>query len=96
MRSTRTRGAQVMSDGRRVWINSGRTGAALARFSVFGDMAMIDVHRELHEQVEQGECLDCGSGACTMDMWQRFKESVLKHHGVSVAERHRPKGIQST
>ena len=77
------RGHEIVSDGTRVWIN-GPDGAAVARFSA---RAGRDVHKPFAEVVESGEeCLDCSPSTD----WPEFVESVLRHYGLEVSDRHRP------
>lgn len=78
---------QVQSNGDRVWVN-GPDGASVARISQHGG---IDVHRPLAEQGELGECLDCRRDLAGADAWEHFIRSLLRHFGVHIAERHRPK-----
>lgn len=84
-------GFQVMSDGRRVWVNSPTTGASVARFSAIGGTALIDIHREPDEQRTKGQCLACAQGECSLDMWLQFKSSLLEHYGVDLPDTHCPK-----
>ncbi len=86
-----TRGQyQVLSDGRTVWVNEA-SGGAVARLGSFGDIAMVDVHRPLAQQCAEGECLDCRHDLAGAEAWDYFKGSVLKHFGLTIAERHRPR-----
>jgi hypothetical protein len=78
---------QVQSNGERVWVN-GPDGASVARISMFGG---IDVHRPLTEQADHGECLDCRHDLRGAQAWDHFVRAVLRHFGVYVAARHRPK-----
>lgn len=78
---------EITSDGRTVWVNSGRTGCALGRFSRMG----IDVHTE-----EGDGCFDCAPGPCGPAEWLRFKESMKKYHGVIVSEEHRPRYLEES
>ncbi len=77
--------AEVVSDGRTVWINSAE-GCCLGRFSRFG----IDVHKDAVGQVEGDPCLDCAPGLPDASGWERFRRGMLEHHGVAVEDRHRP------
>lgn len=84
-------GYEVSSDGRRVWVNSLTTCASVARFSVFGELVMVDVHNEPHLQAERGECLDCCNGSDLEKLWAHFKEALEKHYGIQVPDRHKPR-----
>lgn len=78
---------QIQSNGERVWVN-GPDGASVARISKHGG---IDVHRPIAEQGDLGECLDCRRDLAGDAAWAHFTRSLLRHFGVHVAERHRPK-----
>jgi hypothetical protein len=74
---------EVLSDGRRVWVN-GPDGASVARYS---PMAGRDVHRPLEEQRTTGkECLDCSPDTD----YDAFVASVHRHYGVVIPSKHRP------
>jgi hypothetical protein len=79
--------AQVISDGRTVWVNA-PTGECLARFGRFG----IDIHRPVAEQ-EAGapQCLFCTHSHVTRKDWDAFRAATLEHHGVHVANSHQPR-----
>jgi hypothetical protein len=81
---------QVLSDGRTVWVNED-AGGAVARLSSFGGVAMIDVHRPLLQQYTEGECLDCRHDLTGANAWDYFVQSVLRHFGVAISEKHRPR-----
>jgi hypothetical protein len=82
-------GHEILSDGRRVWVN-GPDGAAVARYS---STAGRDVHRPMSEQRETGdECLDC-SGDTDYDT---FADSVLRHYRVAIPKKHRPRAATLT
>ena len=83
-------GYQVESDGRRVWVNSPTTGASVARFSIFENIAMVDVHHEPHEQKEKGERLDCAHGECSIDLWLHFKRALRTHYEIEMPDSHMP------
>lgn len=90
MKETRSNGFQVLSDGRRVWVN-GPAGESIARLSAFGRLAMIDVHLAIEEQRKTGtECLDCRHDLVGAAAWNHFIESVKTNYQVDVTEEHRP------
>lgn len=93
MRTEIINGYEVSSDGRRVWVNSPTSGASVARFSVFGSTAMVDVHREPAEQAEKGECLDCAAGECSLGLWNHFKRALRKHYKLEIPDRHKPEAL---
>ncbi len=91
MRESNDGGYQILSDGRRVWVN-GLSGESLARLSQVGSHVLIDVHLPLHEQRCHGkECLDCRHDLKGWYAWGYFVGSVKKNYGVEVGEEHRPK-----
>lgn len=82
--------ALVESDGRTVWIN-GPDGSCLGRFGTMG----IDIHRSADDQMDgMGECLFCTHGPTTEQHWEQFVHGMLQHHGVRIAERHRPERLR--
>lgn len=90
MQETESNGHQVLSDGRRVWVN-GRSGESVARLSSFNKVVMIDVHMTLAEQHETGnECLDCRHDLTGPDAWNYFVSSVRKNYNVDIGTEHRP------
>lgn len=90
MKETGSNGFQILSNGRRVWVN-GPAGESIARLSTFGQMAMIDVHLPFEEQRKTGtECLDCRHDLTGAEAWDHFIQSLKKHYNVDVGEKHRP------
>lgn len=90
MKETVSNGCQILSDGRRVWVN-GLSGESLARLSAFGKVAMIDVHLPITEQRAVGkQCLDCRHDLTGAAAWAHFVQSVKTNYNVDVEERHRP------
>lgn len=90
MKESASNGCQILSDGRRVWVN-GLSGESLARLSSFGNLGMIDIHRSHGEQRETGkECLDCRHDLTGNDAWHHFVTSLKRHFNVEVGEEHRP------
>ena len=80
MESRQNLSHEVVSDGRAVWVN---TSVCLGRFSRFG----VDVHQTAEKQLEgEQQCLDCS----TTPDWDRFKASMLTHHGIVVDDKHCP------
>jgi hypothetical protein len=72
---------QIETDGKTIWING--PDVCLGRFSRTG----VDVHGNAEEQMEMGiACKDCSS---TPD-WKQFVDSMMEHHGISVASKYRP------
>lgn len=69
-------GHELLTDGRRFWVN-GPDGGAVARFS---PTAGRDVHRPLSQQQAAGECLDCAPDTS----FAAFAESVARHYGVEI------------
>jgi hypothetical protein len=83
--------AQILSNGRTVWANSGETGACLGRFSRFG----IDIHHDIAEQDEKGQCLHCTHTEPTLEDWDVFKEKMKEHFDVVVTNEHRPNWLNT-
>lgn len=81
---------QIISDGRTVWVNS-EEGHLIGRFGVFG----IDIHRDLCEQSDKGECLYCTHEVTKPADWETFKVKMREHHKVRVTDKHRPSRFQS-
>ncbi len=77
---------EILSDGRTCWVN-GPDGCCLGRYVHSKLMIHMDVHRDAHGQVENGnQCLDCAKGAT----WLDFKDAMHQHHGVNIPDRHKP------
>jgi len=90
MKETASNGCQVLSDGRRVWVN-GLSGESLARLSAFGDRVMIDIHLPLEKQKQTGtECLDCRHDLTGADAWRHFVQSVKTNYNVDVGPERQP------
>ena len=90
MEESASNGFQVLSDGRRVWVN-GLQGESVARLSSFGLQVMIDIHLPFNEQRATGkECLDCRHDLRPADAWQYFVLSLQRNYNVTVAEKHKP------
>lgn len=70
---------EIQSDGRTVWVH--RDGMTVGRFGRMG----IDVHT-----ADATACLDCTHGETGRADWEQFKGSMLRHHGISVADKHAP------
>jgi len=78
--------AEIISDGRTVWVNEA-SGMCIGRFSARG----VDVHRSGDCQLRgESSCLDCVHDLPFDESWDRFVESMLKHHGVSVSASLKP------
>ena len=74
---------EVVSDGKTVWVNWS-DGCCIGRYRV-GNM---DIHKTADEQFRTGtECLDCDHVAPT---WSAFKDGMLKHYGIAIADKHKP------
>jgi hypothetical protein len=79
-------GTEVSSDGRTIWVNDA-TGMCIGRFSRRG----IDVHRSSDAQLRgESQCLDCIHDLPFDESWDRFVESMLKHHGVTISASLKP------
>lgn len=77
---------EVIWDGRCVWIND-ETGCCIGRFTRRG----VDVHKTGPEQLAtRTQCLDCFHDVDPVDAWDRFVQSMRKHHSVSVPEAAKP------
>lgn len=72
---------EIITDGRTVWVNSPEV--CLGRFGPNG----VDVHNDTAGQMAGHQCLDCRPGDPD---WEAFKTAMLKHHGITVAESHKP------
>jgi hypothetical protein len=78
--------AQVISDGRTVWVNA-PTGECLARFGRYG----VDIHRTVTDQLEgMPECLTCTHALTTAKDWLLFQSETLRHHGIKIDDTHKP------
>lgn len=85
-KGTRSNGAEVTTDGTTVWVNA--RAVNLGRFGRYA----VDVHKDEHGQAEEGtHCLDCfvRSEDVAAD-WARFREAMLRAHGVDVPDDYRP------
>ena len=90
MKESESNGCQILSDGRRVWVNAS-SGESLARLSVFGTKALIDVHQPLALQRTNGiEGLDCRHDLTGAGAWLHFVEALKTHYQVEIEEEHRP------
>ena len=75
-------GAEVLYDGRNVWVNSA-AGCCIGRFSWAG----IDIHHDAMKQIELGrQCLDCKKGPTTIEDWRWFVEEMKFHYNVGVPD----------
>jgi hypothetical protein len=80
---------QILWDGRCVWVND-ETGCCIGRFTRRG----VDVHKTGPEQIATGtQCLDCFHDVEPAHAWDRFVQSMLQHHGVSVPAAARPEFV---
>lgn len=90
MEESSSNGCQILSDGRRVWVN-GLSGESIARLSVFGKLAIIDIHLPIDRQRETGsECLDCRHDLRGNDAWRYFVRSLKRYFSVEVGDQHQP------
>lgn len=72
---------EIISNGTTVWVNSGKTGNSIGRFSKMG----IDIHNESADG-----CIDCKPGPTTLEDWRRFQTGMYHHYGVTVDDKHMP------
>ena len=90
-RAPRAVAHEVVSDTRTVWVNSGKTGHCLGRFSRWG----IDIHAEYDASAaEVRECIQCTHVEPTLSGWQQFLAGMWHHHGVTVGDDHKPRWVQ--
>jgi len=82
-------GNEIVWDGRTVWVNSGKDGSSIGRFSQFG----VDVHVTATEQVETGkQCLGCSKDGSAKG-WETFCALMAKHYNVTVPAESVPKHV---
>ena len=76
---------EITSDGTTVWVN---TDINLGRFGKHA----VDVHHDAAGQAAGKHCLNCfrRTPGNLVEDWNRFKASMLEHHGVNVSDHHRP------
>lgn len=73
-------GHEIAWDGRTVWVNHGKSGMSIGRFSKVG----AEVHKDIDKQVESGDpCLECFKDP-TLAGWQRWCASVSKNYQAVV------------
>lgn len=78
---------QMLTDGKTIWVND-NTGCCIGRFSARG----VDVHNTGANQMKlDKQCLDCFHEGSPTALWERFRSSMLTHHGVEIPEEFRPK-----
>lgn len=81
--------AEIIADGRTVWVN-GPDGMCFGRFSRFG----IDVHKSFAAQASGlGQCLDCTHSIPGPLEWERFRDGMKSHHGVTVPSACKPRWL---
>lgn len=85
MRTKRSIGYLVETDGRVVWVNSSM-GMCIGRFSKDG----VDVHADYDGQRAGIHCLDCIHDLPPVEAWDRFVASMKKFHDVDVDASFRP------
>ena len=91
MKETASNGCQVVSDGRKIWVN-GLSGESLARLSCFGSTVIIDIHNSHDTQRQTGsECLDCRHDLKGASAYEYFVLSLKRNFNVEIGEEHRPK-----
>jgi len=79
-----TQTCQISSDGVTVWVNN--SYSCIGRFGRYG----IDIHRDISEQMEKGECLFCTHQATTKEDWVTFVAKMKELHGVDVSSKYTP------
>lgn len=78
---------QITTNGIIVWINSDQ-GMCIGRFR----HDVMDVHHDAAAQMAFGrQCIDCAHENVT---WANFKAAMLKHHGVDVPDKFKPKNAR--
>lgn len=78
--------AEIISNGLTVWVNEA-TGMCIGRFSSRG----VDVHRDAESQLRgDAQCLDCTHDLPFDESWDRFVESMFKHHGITIPTELKP------
>lgn len=81
---------EIISDGRTMWVNAS-DGCNIGRFS----RRSMEIHRNFKDQIETGEeCLNCTHGLSDLNTWKNFKLGMLKHYGLKIAEKHKPKFLR--
>jgi len=80
---------EIITDGVTVWVNT--EANCIARFGVMG----IDIHRDLREQENAGECLYCTHGPTTAPDWNLFVAKMLELHKIIVPELYKPKRMSA-
>lgn len=69
---------EVLTDGRRVWVNSDR-GMSVGRFNPFGG-GSIDIHHDTDVQIATGrQCLDCRRGT-----YDDFVRAMRDAYGIDL------------
>ncbi len=83
MKESKSNGHQITWDGRTVWVNSGKDGSSIGRFSHVG----ADIHHPVKEQIRTGkQCLACFDDGSTAG-WEKFRALMREHYGVQVPDR---------
>lgn len=80
----KSRGAVVESDGVTVWVNDAY--GCIGRFGYNG----IDVHRNVKDQRDKGECLHCTHSPTINSDWSIFVLKMNQFHQITVPEKHKP------
>lgn len=82
--------AQIIADGRVVWVNA-PDGSCIGRFGRLG----VDVHRSVTAQLAgEPECLVCTHGKMTPAEWALFVDAMAEQHNVTIEDRHVPRFLQ--
>jgi hypothetical protein len=78
---------QVKTDGRTVWVNSGKSGCCLARFCPLSGEVMPDVD---HPEYGNGYLARVKPPArgyrTTTQEWYKFIDAVKEHHGIDIPQ----------
>ena len=80
MRETNTPTAQILSDGKTVWVNSNETGSCVARFCKLS-----------LEFMPKAETFNADPSKRDGADWGRFKDGVARRYGFVIGDEYEPK-----